>query len=129
MNSRDVYMSEVKACQLSSHGFFNSLTAAAGCGRQSSQKGSVLESNGSQASSLMQACTLTKRSFLNMSRDMGYYWLRLAIYVVLSLCIGTMYYKVGLDESSIQVHIHPFLLQRCCPSFSLSSHKFADVVS
>ncbi|PQP94575.1 ABC transporter G family member 11 [Prunus yedoensis var. nudiflora] len=41
-------------------------------------KGTVLDSGGSQASFLMQAFTLSKRSFINMSRDFGYYWLRLA---------------------------------------------------
>ncbi|KAG2664320.1 hypothetical protein I3760_16G077000 [Carya illinoinensis] len=34
-------------------------------------KGTVLDSGGSQASFLMQAFTLTKRSFVNMSRDFG----------------------------------------------------------
>ena len=51
------------------------------------QKGAVLDSGGSQASFFMQAFTLTKRSFVNMSRDFGYYWLRLAIYLVVTICI------------------------------------------
>ena len=51
----------------------------------------------------MQSYTLTRRSFLNMSRDMGYYWLRLAMYIGLSVCIGTIYYKVGYSYTSIMV--------------------------
>lgn len=70
----------------------------------SSQKGTVLDpGGGSQASFLMQAFTLTKRSFVNMSRDFGYYWLRLIIYIVVTLCIGTIYLNVGTGYSSILV--------------------------
>jgi hypothetical protein len=61
---------------------------------------------GSQASFLMQAFTLTKRSFVNMSRDFGYYWLRLIIYIVVTLCIGTIYLNVGTGYSSILVIIN-----------------------
>ena len=66
------------------------------------QKGTVLDSRGSQASFLMQAFTLTKRSFVNMSRDFGYYWLRLVIYIVVTICIGTIYLNVGTGYSSIR---------------------------
>eukprot|EP00250_Pteridium_aquilinum_P018713 c24179_g1_i1 orf=516-2765(-) len=64
-------------------------------------KGLVLESSGSQASFFMQAKTLTKRSFVNMSRDIGYYWLRLVIYIFVAICVGTIYYKVGTSYNSI----------------------------
>ena len=63
----------------------------------------MLDSGGSQASFAMQAFTLTKRSFINMSRDFGYYWLRLIIYIVVTLCIGTIYLNVGTGYSSILV--------------------------
>lgn len=69
------------------------------------QKGTVLDSGGSQASFLMQAFTLTKRSFINMSRDFGYYWLRLVIYVVVTICIGTIYLDVGTSYNAILVFI------------------------
>lgn len=67
------------------------------------QKGTVLDLGGSQASFFMQAFTLTKRSFVNMSRDFGYYWLRLVIYVVVTICIGTIYLNVGTGYNSILV--------------------------
>jgi hypothetical protein len=67
------------------------------------QQGTVLESGGSQAGFFRQSFTLTRRSFVNMSRDIGYYWLRLVIYIVLSVCLGTIYWKVGLEFSSILV--------------------------
>jgi hypothetical protein len=63
----------------------------------------VLESGGSQAGFFRQSFTLTRRSFVNMSRDIGYYWLRLVIYIVLSICLGTIYWRVGLEFSSILV--------------------------
>lgn len=67
------------------------------------QKGTVLDAGGSQASFFMQCYTLTKRSFINMSRDFGYYWLRLVIYIVVTLCIGTIYLNVGTGYNSILV--------------------------
>lgn len=63
----------------------------------------MLDSGGSQASFLMQAFTLTKRSLINMSRDFGYYWLRLVIYIVVTICIGTIYLDVGTSYTSILV--------------------------
>ncbi|XP_002974167.2 ABC transporter G family member 11 [Selaginella moellendorffii] len=67
----------------------------------SQTKGVVLQSTGSHASFFMQAATLTLRSFKNMTRDMGYYWLRLAIYVILNIGIGTLYFRIGTDYGSI----------------------------
>ena len=56
---------------------------------------------GSQATWWKQLVTLTRRSFVNMSRDVGYYWLRLMIYIVVSICVGTIYFDVGTSYSSI----------------------------
>uniref|UniRef100_A0A803KM91 ABC transporter domain-containing protein n=1 Tax=Chenopodium quinoa TaxID=63459 RepID=A0A803KM91_CHEQI len=56
---------------------------------------------GSQASWWKQLTTLTRRSFVNMSRDIGYYWLRIVVYVVVSICVGTIYYDVGTGYSAI----------------------------
>ncbi|OMO73058.1 ABC transporter-like protein [Corchorus olitorius] len=66
------------------------------------QKGGPLEKKGSQASFITQSIVLTKRSFVNMYRDLGYYWLRLAIYIALCLCVGTIFYDIGLTYGSIQ---------------------------
>lgn len=63
--------------------------------------GAVVKKEG-QPSFLTQSVVLTKRSFVNMYRDLGYYWLRFAIYVALCLCVGTIYYDVGHSYGSIQ---------------------------
>ncbi|CAL9122917.1 unnamed protein product [Musa acuminata var. zebrina] len=55
-----------------------------------------------QASFLVQTLVLTRRSFVNMYRDLGYYWLRFAIYIALCLCVGTIYFDVGHGFGSIQ---------------------------
>jgi hypothetical protein len=34
---------------------------------------------------------------------MGYYWLRLVIYIMLTVCIGSIYFKVGNEFSAIMV--------------------------
>ncbi|CAL8164163.1 unnamed protein product [Prunus armeniaca] len=65
------------------------------------QKGGALE-KGSQANFITQCMVLTRRSFVNMYRDLGYYWLRLAIYIALCLCIGTIFYDIGSTFGSIQ---------------------------
>jgi hypothetical protein len=57
---------------------------------------------GSQASWCKQLRTLTKRSFTNMSRDFGYYWLRIIIYIIMAFCLGTIYYDVGTSYTAIQ---------------------------
>ncbi|KAK9117789.1 hypothetical protein Scep_015882 [Stephania cephalantha] len=83
-------------------------------------KGTVLDSGGSQASFLMQSYTLTKRSFINMSRDFGYYWLRLIIYVLVTVCIGTIYLNVGTGYSSI-------LARGACASFVFGFVTFMSI--
>ncbi|XP_076899577.1 ABC transporter G family member 1-like [Bidens hawaiensis] len=54
------------------------------------------------ASFSTQSLVLTRRSFVNMHRDLGYYWLRLAIYLALCLGLGTLFYDVGSSYSSIE---------------------------
>ncbi|KAK6123663.1 hypothetical protein DH2020_042594 [Rehmannia glutinosa] len=83
-------------------------------------KGTVLDSGGSQASFFMQAITLTARSFVNMSRDFGYYWLRLVIYIVVTICIGTIYLNVGTSYNSI-------LARGACASFVFGFVTFMSI--
>ncbi|KAI4341557.1 hypothetical protein MLD38_026269 [Melastoma candidum] len=83
-------------------------------------KGTVPDFGGSQASFFKQALTLTKRSFVNMSRDFGYYWLRLIIYAVVTLCIGTIYLNVGTGYSAI-------LARGACTSFVFGFVTFMSI--
>ncbi|MED6125222.1 ATP-binding cassette sub- G member 1 [Stylosanthes scabra] len=73
---------------------------------QLSQKGnrSIIEKEKGQgqAGFLNQCIVLTKRSFVNMFRDLGYYWLRLAVYTFLALCLGTLFHGLGSDYGSIK---------------------------
>lgn len=86
----------------------------------SSVKGTVLDARGSQASFLRQAYTLTKRSFVNMTRDFGYYWLRLVIYLVVTVCIGSIYLNVGTSYHSI-------LARGSCASFVFGFVTFMSI--
>ncbi|KAJ3669243.1 hypothetical protein LUZ60_011193 [Juncus effusus] len=56
---------------------------------------------GSQSSWWKQLRTLTSRSFTNMSRDFGYYWLRIVIYIVVAFCVGSIYHDVGTSYTAI----------------------------
>ncbi|KAK9165737.1 hypothetical protein Scep_000928 [Stephania cephalantha] len=67
-----------------------------------------LETKGSQASFLTQCLVLTRRSFVNMYRDLGYYWFRFGIYTALCLCLGTIFLNVGHDFGSI--HARGYML-------------------
>ncbi|KAI3906690.1 hypothetical protein MKW92_011488 [Papaver armeniacum] len=67
----------------------------------SNKEGRILE-KGSQASFLTQSIVLTRRSFVNMNRDLGYYWLRLGIYISICVCLGTIFYDIGHTFDSIQ---------------------------
>ncbi|XP_074295417.1 ABC transporter G family member 1-like [Silene latifolia] len=66
------------------------------------QGGGSIELKRSNASFVTQSIVLTKRSFVNMFRDLGYYWLRLGIYIALCLCVGTIFHDIGLSYGSIQ---------------------------
>lgn len=83
-------------------------------------RGTVLEAGGSEASFLLQCYILTKRSFINMSRDFGYYWLRLVIYIVVTICIGTIYLNVGTGYNSI-------LARGSCASFVFGFVTFMSI--
>ncbi|GFY90076.1 white-brown complex-like protein [Actinidia rufa] len=61
----------------------------------------VIGKKRSQASFFTQCLVLTERSFLNMYRDPGYYWLRLVIYIALGLGLGSVFYDVGPAYGSI----------------------------
>ncbi|XP_037452782.1 ABC transporter G family member 11-like isoform X2 [Triticum dicoccoides] len=55
-----------------------------------------------QASFSTKLFVLTRRSFVNMHRDIGYYWMRLGVYLGIGICLGTIFYQVGHSYSSIQ---------------------------
>ncbi|CAI9781290.1 unnamed protein product [Fraxinus pennsylvanica] len=61
----------------------------------------IEKTRGSQATRWKQLSTLTMRSFTNMSRDFGYYWLRIIVYIVVSICVGSVFHDVGTDYHSI----------------------------
>ncbi|KAK3034811.1 hypothetical protein RJ639_033716 [Escallonia herrerae] len=65
------------------------------------KEGGVIEKKGRQASFFTQCLILTERSFLNMNRDLGYYWLRLAIYIALAVGLGRVFYDIGFGYDSI----------------------------
>ncbi|KAL1366154.1 hypothetical protein AAHE18_03G338700 [Arachis hypogaea] len=63
---------------------------------------SSVEKKRGHASFLRQCIVLTKRSFVNMSRDLGYYWLRLAIYIALAISLATIFYHLDTSYASIK---------------------------
>ncbi|KAL4281640.1 hypothetical protein GQ457_03G004500 [Hibiscus cannabinus] len=66
------------------------------------QGGKALEKNKRQAKFFTQCHVLTRRSFINMSRDLGYYWMRLGVYIGLAVVLGTVFSHIGMGDGSIQ---------------------------
>ncbi|KFK35849.1 hypothetical protein AALP_AA4G044900 [Arabis alpina] len=65
-------------------------------------KGLVTErKNGSRTNWWKQLRVLTKRSFINMCRDLGYYWIRIAVYILLSICVGSIFFNVGKYHTNV----------------------------
>ncbi|KAG7035872.1 ABC transporter G family member 15, partial [Cucurbita argyrosperma subsp. argyrosperma] len=56
---------------------------------------------GNRAKWWKQLSTLTRRSTVNMSRDLGYYWIRIIVYILLSICVGTIFMHVGTSYVDI----------------------------
>ncbi|KAH0972100.1 hypothetical protein GBA52_024256 [Prunus armeniaca] len=46
-------------------------------------------------------CTLISRSSLNMSRDIGYYWLRSVFYILVAVSAGSFFFKIGTNYQAI----------------------------
>ncbi|KAJ9160188.1 hypothetical protein P3X46_025612 [Hevea brasiliensis] len=65
------------------------------------QDSGALEKGRTRASFLTQSLILTRRSFVNMYRDLGYYWLRLVIYVSLAISLATVFSDIGFGYNSI----------------------------
>lgn len=68
------------------------------------QEGPTLKSKG-KASSPTRIAVLTWRSLLIMSRDWKYYWFRLILYMLLTLCIGTVFSGLGHSLSSVATRV------------------------
>ncbi|CAJ1912482.1 unnamed protein product [Sphenostylis stenocarpa] len=58
---------------------------------------------GSSTTWWKQLCTLTVRTFLNMRRDIGYYWLRIIFYMLVAITVGTLFFNIGTGKDSIMV--------------------------
>ncbi|KVH93417.1 hypothetical protein Ccrd_004533 [Cynara cardunculus var. scolymus] len=70
------------------------------------QEGDLIEKKRSlRASSITQCMVLAKRSFINMYRDVGYYWLRLGIYIALGFALGTVFYNIGSGFGSLNARL------------------------
>lgn len=50
---------------------------------------------------------------MNMYRDLGYYWFRLGVYVLLGIGLATVFSNLGTDDHSIQVSIKSLFINHC----------------
>ncbi|XP_010521732.1 PREDICTED: ABC transporter G family member 3 [Tarenaya hassleriana] len=72
--------------------------------RLTEREGPQLKSKG-KASAATRVAVLTWRSLLIMSREWKYYWLRLVLYMILTLCIGTVFSGLGHSLSSVVTRV------------------------
>ncbi|KAE8722795.1 ABC transporter G family member 3 [Hibiscus syriacus] len=68
--------------------------------RLTEREGPLLKSKG-KTSNATRIAVLTWRSLLIMSKEWKYYWLRLILYMLLTLCIGTVFSGLGNSLSSV----------------------------
>ncbi|XP_052196405.1 ABC transporter G family member 3 [Diospyros lotus] len=72
--------------------------------RLTEKEGPSLKSKG-KASNATRIAVLTWRSLLIMSREWKYYWLRLILYMLLTVCIGTVFSGLGHSLSSVVTRV------------------------
>ncbi|CAN4119262.1 unnamed protein product [Withania somnifera] len=68
------------------------------------KEGPSLKSKG-MVGNITRVAVLTWRSLLIMSREWKYYWLRLILYMLLALCIGTVFSGLGRTLSSVVTRV------------------------
>ncbi|KAI4334353.1 hypothetical protein L6164_019055 [Bauhinia variegata] len=68
------------------------------------KEGLALKAKG-KASNVTRIAVLTWRSLLVMSREWKYYWLRLILIMLLTLCIGTVFSGLGHSLSSVVTRV------------------------
>uniref|UniRef100_A0A7S3R9H3 ABC transporter domain-containing protein n=1 Tax=Dunaliella tertiolecta TaxID=3047 RepID=A0A7S3R9H3_DUNTE len=59
------------------------------------QPGPKYESSGNQANPIYQALILSQRMFVNNMRNVGMFWIRLVMYLILCICMGTIFFDLG----------------------------------
>ncbi|EXC45043.1 ABC transporter G family member 12 [Morus notabilis] len=70
----------------------------------------------SNASWLKQVYTLTDRSFVNMKRDVSYYWIRILFYLGVGVTTGSIYFEIDTSYVAIiarakcQAFVYGFML-------------------
>ncbi|KAK4340030.1 hypothetical protein RND71_041492 [Anisodus tanguticus] len=69
------------------------------------QQGGEILKKRSHANFTTHSLVLTRRSSVNMFRDLGYYWMRSVSYVILALGLGSIYYHVDLSYRSIEERV------------------------
>ncbi|KAM6568332.1 hypothetical protein CsatB_016317 [Cannabis sativa] len=84
--------------------------------QQINSKEVIVLSNKSKSSWWKQLYTLTDRSFVNMRRDVGYYWLRMVFYLGVAVCTGTIYYNIKtsyldiIARAKCQAFVYGFMI-------------------
>lgn len=68
------------------------------------KEGPILKSKG-KAGKVTRIAVLTWRSLLVMSREWKYFWLRLVLCMLLALCIGTVFSRLGHSLSSVVARV------------------------
>lgn len=67
------------------------------------QEKPATKSKKENSSSWWRLCTLISRSSLNMSRDIGYYWLRSVFYILVAVSAGSFFFNMGTNYQAIVV--------------------------
>lgn len=70
--------------------------------KQLSVKGNPYKGPSKRSRYLMRVGSLIWRTFLDYLRNLGVFWMRMAMYVLLCICIGTIYFDMGENWIEVQ---------------------------
>ncbi|KAF8397731.1 hypothetical protein HHK36_016653 [Tetracentron sinense] len=90
------------------------------------KEGPLLKSKG-KASNATRVAVLTWRSLLVMSREFKYFWLRMILYMFLTLCVGTIFSNPGHSLSSVVIYTHEELNQHSGALVFLLGHLLSSI--
>jgi hypothetical protein len=70
--------------------------------------------------------TLLHRSFIKSYRDIVAYWVRVAMYIGLSILMGTVWLRLDSNQESIQPFINSIFFGAACKYFSKTRNTCVD---
>ncbi|KAF5826796.1 ABC-2 type transporter-domain-containing protein [Dunaliella salina] len=89
------------------------------------------DASGNQANPIFQALVLSQRMFVNNTRNVGVFWVRLVMYLIVCICVGTVFLDLGtswketFSRAAMLLYVAGFLTFMCISAFPAFSEDMA----